>query len=103
MSVYDQCCFAQQQQLAQQRPPAAFQQQRLAQLARAIVETIQRVARTTACAHPTLLRAAFEAPVVALVGGLVAECPECAVPAAALGQRLVDAGVAEVLQSCPRQ
>jgi hypothetical protein len=52
------------------------------------------------CAHPIIVRAAYEAPVAALVAGLVAECPECAVAAGAIGQRLVDAAVNDFTASC---
>jgi hypothetical protein len=76
---------------------------RLASLESTIAGALGRVASrlgASVCAHPHLVRAAFEAPVAALVAGLVAECPECAVVAAGLGQRLVDSAVTDVERRC---
>jgi hypothetical protein len=69
---------------------------RVSSLGNTIRDAIGRIVSTMSgelCAHPLVLRAAFEAPVAALVAGLVAECPACAIAAAALGQRLVDSGI----------
>ncbi len=76
--------------------PAAGIDPRVDSLGSRIIDAIHRIGSTIGkevCAHPIVLRAAFEAPVAALVAGLVAECPPCAVAAAALGQRLVDSGI----------
>ncbi len=52
------------------------------------------------CTHLNVVRAVFEAPVKAIVEGLVLECPECAVAAYILGHELVEAALKDVEQRC---
>jgi hypothetical protein len=54
------------------------------------------------CGHLEVVQAIFEAPLRALIDGLVLECPECALGAAVLGHKLLLAAVEDVRQRCLR-
>ena len=58
---------------------------------------VSRVLKAELCAHPVLVRAAFDAAVVPLVTGFCVEQPELCPAAAAGAQRLVDLATSDFL------